>query len=80
MNRDQVIQQLYRLYQNGNIFDTKIRVAINLAILELSGGKAEIPPKVKAVLDKMRADTNRLIQLGGGQRVLKVDEEGRRSE
>ena len=63
MNKEQVIIQLVRLYENGIIFDTKIRVALNLAILELSGGgDAETPPKVKKVFDKIKLDTDDLMK------------------
>ena len=76
MEREQVIQNLYRLYERGEIFDTQIRTALNLAILELAGeGKAETPPKVKEVFEKMRKDMIKLKQTGRGQRVLPMEEQ-----
>ena len=57
MNKEQVLQQLHRLYQHSDILDTKLKVALSLAIIELSGGRAEIPPKVRKVFDKIEAET-----------------------
>ena len=77
MEREQVIQNLYRLYEISGIFDKQIQMALNLAILELAGeGKAETPPKVRAVFDKMHKDMIKLKQTGRGQRVLAVEDDG----
>jgi len=72
MNRAQALQQLYRLYQHSNIFDIDIKAALNFAILELSGESGELPPKVRAVLDKMETDTNRLMQMHKQQETLDI--------
>ena len=71
MNRNQVLQHLYRLQQHAVIFDREIRVALNLAMLELNGeGKAETPEKVRKIFDEIEKETNRLVQMHRSQSVL----------
>jgi len=71
-NKAQAVQQLYRLYQHSGIFDVSIKIALNFAILELSGESGELPPKVRAVLDKMEVDTNRMMQMHKQQETLDI--------
>lgn len=74
MNRDQVLQNLYRLQQHSIIFDRDIRIALGSAIIELSGeGKAGMPEKVQKVLDKVEADTKKIMQTAAGQGVLDTE-------
>ena len=71
-NKAQALQQLYRLYQHSGILDDEIKMALNFAILELSGESGELPPKVKAVLEGIEADTGRMMQMHKQQGTLDV--------
>ena len=77
MNRNQVLQNLYRLQKSADIFDKEIRVALNFAMIELSGeGKAEMPEKVRKILDQIETDTKRLTNPDeAAQRKLEIDSE-----
>ena len=72
MNKTQAIQQLYRLHQHSGILDKEIQAALNFALLELSGQGGELPPKVKAVLEEVSSETNRMMQMHKQQETLDI--------